>query len=135
MLGDDTPETMSLAPSSPTGAWAEHRLRGCDWAAAQHEHTLARTHCPAGPESTGSRPLRPAGIPFDDPRVADSETVTAKATGMARDLLIVGGGAIGIEYATIFSALGIPVRARGNQVILVPAWPRRAGTASTWPCS
>jgi len=93
--------------------------------------------------ATGSRPLRPPGIPFDDPRVADSETLTAKVTGMARNLLIVGGGAIGIEYATIFSALGIPitildaaprlatmmdaeisrrleqvVRGRGNQVIL-----------------
>ncbi len=59
--------------------------------------------------ATGSRPLRPPGIPFDDPRVADSETVTAKTTGNPRDLLIVGGGAIGIEYATIFSALGTPV--------------------------
>ena len=93
--------------------------------------------------ATGSRPLRPPGIPFDDPRVADSETLTAKVTGMARNLLIVGGGAIGIEYATIFSALGIPItildaaprlatmmdaeisrrleqifRGRGNQVIL-----------------
>ena len=26
-----------------------------------------------------------------------------------RELLIVGGGAIGVEYATIFSALGVPV--------------------------
>ncbi len=59
--------------------------------------------------ATGSRPLRPAGIPFDDPGVADSETVATKATGRPRELLIVGGGAIGIEYATIFSALGIPV--------------------------
>ncbi len=92
--------------------------------------------------ATGSRPLRPPGVPFGDPRVADSETVT-NITRKPRELLIVGGGAIGIEYATIFSALGIPVtildaaprlatmmdaeisgrleqvvRARGNQVIL-----------------
>ena len=91
---------------------------------------------------TGSRPLRPPGIPFDDPGVADSETVTTKVTGKPRELLIVGG-AIGIEYVTIFSALGISitildaaprlatmmdaeisgrleqvVRARGNRVIL-----------------
>ena len=94
--------------------------------------------------ATGSRPLRPSGIPFDDRSVADSETFTAKASPhKPRELLIVGGGAIGIEYATIFSALGIPVtildaaprlatmmdaeisarleqvfRARGNQVVL-----------------
>ncbi len=92
--------------------------------------------------ATGSRPLRPPGVPFDDPFVADSETV-ADMTHMPRELLIVGGGAIGIEYATIFSALGSSVtildaaprlaammdgeisrrleqvvRARGNQVIL-----------------
>ncbi len=45
--GDDTPETMSFAPSSPTRAWVERRLRGCAWAAAQVEDTPARTHCPA----------------------------------------------------------------------------------------
>ncbi|MFI5063589.1 MAG: FAD-dependent oxidoreductase [Streptosporangiales bacterium] len=94
--------------------------------------------------ATGSRPLRPPSVPFDDPSVADSETFPAKATPHTpRELLIVGGGAIGIEYATIFSALGIPItildaaprlatmmdaeisgrleqvfRGRGNQVIL-----------------
>ena len=92
--------------------------------------------------ATGSRPLRPPGVPFDDPCVADSETI-ADMPERPRELLIVGGGAIGIEYATIFSALGTSVtildaaprlaammdgeisrrleqvvRARGNQVIL-----------------
>jgi hypothetical protein len=32
MPGDDTPETVSLAPSSPARAWGERRLRGCAWA-------------------------------------------------------------------------------------------------------
>ena len=58
--------------------------------------------------ATGSRPLRPAGVPFDDPCVFDSETITNIAR-RPRELLIVGGGAIGVEYATIFSALGVPV--------------------------
>lgn len=58
--------------------------------------------------ATGSRPLRPASIPFDDPYVFDSETITQIA-GKPREMLIVGGGAIGAEYATIFSALGVPV--------------------------
>ena len=35
MLGDDKPETMSLAPSSPVRAWDERRLRGRAWAAAR----------------------------------------------------------------------------------------------------
>ena len=58
--------------------------------------------------ATGSRPLRPAGVPFDDPCVFDSETVLNIAR-KPREMLIVGGGAIGVEYATIFSALGVPV--------------------------
>ena len=58
--------------------------------------------------ATGSRPLRPPGVPFADPCVFDSETV-AGIGRKPRDLLIVGGGAIGIEYATIFAALGVPV--------------------------
>ena len=58
--------------------------------------------------ATGSRSLRPSGVPFDDPCVFDSETVAGIAR-KPRELLIVGGGAIGVEYATIFSALGVPV--------------------------
>ena len=58
--------------------------------------------------ATGSRPLRPASVPFDDPCVFDSETIASIAR-RPRELLIVGGGAIGIEYDTIFAALGVPV--------------------------
>ncbi len=58
--------------------------------------------------ATGSRPLRPASVPFDDPWVFDSEEIM-EIRGRPRDILIVGGGPIGVEYATIFSALGVPV--------------------------
>ncbi len=58
--------------------------------------------------ATGSSPLRPASVPFDDPCVFDSETI-AGIGRRPRELLIVGGGAIGVEYATIVSALGVPV--------------------------
>jgi NAD(P) transhydrogenase len=58
--------------------------------------------------ATGSRPLRPASVPFDDPCVFDSETITG-ITRRPGELLIVGGGAIGVEYATILSALDVPV--------------------------
>jgi Pyridine nucleotide-disulphide oxidoreductase len=44
--------------------------------------------------ATGSRPLRPAGVPFDDPCVFDSETI-AGIGRRRRELLIVGGGALG----------------------------------------
>ncbi len=70
--------------------------------------TDTRLHADGVIIATGSRPLRPAGVPFGDPCVFDSETVMNIAR-KPRELLIVGGGAIGVEYATIFSALGVPV--------------------------
>jgi NAD(P) transhydrogenase len=70
--------------------------------------TQTRLHAGRVIIATGSSPLRPPGVPFDDPCVFDSETVMNIAR-KPRELLIVGGGAIGVEYATIFSALGVPV--------------------------
>jgi len=58
--------------------------------------------------ATGSRPLRPASVPFEDPWVFDSEEIM-ELGDRPRDILIVGGGPVGVEYASIFSALGVPV--------------------------
>jgi NAD(P) transhydrogenase len=55
--------------------------------------------------ATGSRPFRPPGIPFDDPDVLDSETARDLDRPM-KSLIVVGGGAVGCEYASIFMALG-----------------------------
>ena len=56
--------------------------------------------------ATGSRPLRPATIPFDDPRVYDSDTILEMAR-LPRSLTIIGGGTIGCEYACLFKVLGL----------------------------
>jgi NAD(P) transhydrogenase len=58
--------------------------------------------------ATGSVPTRPAGVPFDDPRVHDSDEILAMAR-LPHSLAVVGAGVIGCEYATIFAALGIRV--------------------------
>jgi NAD(P) transhydrogenase len=58
--------------------------------------------------ATGSQPLRPRGIPFDDPRVFDSENLL-ELQQVPRTVLVVGGGPIGCEYASIFMALGVAV--------------------------
>ncbi|MCW2911828.1 MAG: FAD-dependent pyridine nucleotide-disulfide oxidoreductase [Actinomycetia bacterium] len=87
----------------------EARLEGEHTVVARAgDGTQMRLHAERVIIATGSRPLRPASVPFDDPCVFDSETVTG-ITRKPRELLIVGGGAIGVEYATIFSALGVPV--------------------------
>jgi NAD(P) transhydrogenase len=58
--------------------------------------------------ATGSRPFRPANVPFDDPDVHDSETVLDIDRPFT-SLVVVGGGAVGCEYASIFTALGVEV--------------------------
>lgn len=58
--------------------------------------------------ATGSRPSHPASLPWDDPRVTDSEGILEIAELPGR-LLVVGGGAVGCEYASIFTALGVEV--------------------------
>ena len=58
--------------------------------------------------ATGSRPFRPRDMPFDDPDVHDSETVLDIDRPFT-SLVVVGGGAVGCEYASIFTALGVKV--------------------------
>jgi len=58
--------------------------------------------------ASGSRPVRPESIPFDDPGICDSDTILALQY-IPKDILIVGGGPVGVEYATICHALGARV--------------------------
>lgn len=58
--------------------------------------------------SVGTKPYRPANIPFDARTVLDSDDFI-KEPRIPRSLTVVGGGVIGLEYATIFSALDVPV--------------------------
>ncbi len=55
--------------------------------------------------AVGSQPVEIPGFPHDDPRVIDS-TGALKLEGIPEKLLIVGGGIIGLEMATVFNALG-----------------------------
>jgi NAD(P) transhydrogenase len=58
--------------------------------------------------ATGSRPLRPRSIPFDDPAVFDADGIYG-LTALPASIFIAGGGPIGVEFATIFSMLGARV--------------------------
>jgi NAD(P) transhydrogenase len=80
-------------------------------------HTLS-VRCPDESEWTvsgervliavGTVPHRPDTIPFDDYHVIDSDTLI-DTPRVPRSLTVIGAGVIGIEYATIFSALDVPV--------------------------
>ena len=58
--------------------------------------------------ATGSVPTRPTDVPFEDPRVHDSDEIL-ELERLPRTLAVVGAGVIGCEYTTIFGALGIKV--------------------------
>ncbi|MXO70123.1 Si-specific NAD(P)(+) transhydrogenase [Alteraurantiacibacter buctensis] len=58
--------------------------------------------------AVGTAPFRPPHIPFNDVNVFDSDSFIAKPR-LPRSLTVVGGGVIGVEYATIFAALDVPV--------------------------
>jgi NAD(P) transhydrogenase len=58
--------------------------------------------------ATGSSPLRPGNIPFEHELIYDSDEIL-QMKRIPRTMLVVGGGAIGTEYASIFSAMGVEV--------------------------
>jgi len=58
--------------------------------------------------ATGSRPRNPPEIPFDGERIVDSRSVL-DISSVPSSMIILGGGVIGSEYATIFAALGVKV--------------------------
>ncbi|MCB1481931.1 MAG: Si-specific NAD(P)(+) transhydrogenase [Rhodobiaceae bacterium] len=58
--------------------------------------------------AVGTQPFRPDHIPFDKTRVFDSDEIL-ELERLPRTLTVIGGGVIGVEYATIFSALDVPV--------------------------
>ena len=68
--------------------------------------------------ATGSRPHHPADVPFDDPDVYDSEGILG-LDRLPEHLLVVGGGAVGAEYASIFADLGSQVTlvSRGTRLL------------------
>ena len=56
--------------------------------------------------ATGSRPQRPNGSAFQLPGVFDTDTILYRERGAPKAIVIVGGGAVGVEFATICRALG-----------------------------
>jgi len=58
--------------------------------------------------AVGTEPARPAEIPFDDVTIIDTDGfLTLKH--LPTSMVIVGGGVIGTEYASILATMGVPV--------------------------
>jgi NAD(P) transhydrogenase len=58
--------------------------------------------------ATGSRPARPAAIEFDEESIIDSDGILNLAH-IPQSLVVVGAGVIGVEYASMFAAVGTKV--------------------------
>jgi len=66
----------------------------------------------------GTRTRRPDNVPFDGDAIMDSDEIL-ELNRIPKKLLVVGGGVIGLEYATIFKALDIEVTVlESNEYIL-----------------
>ena len=69
--------------------------------------------------ATGSRPFRPPEVPFDHRDVYDADD----ALGIehpVRSVVVIGGGAVACEYASIFAALGSDVTIVESGPALLP---------------
>ncbi|MFZ0789985.1 MAG: dihydrolipoyl dehydrogenase [Chromatiaceae bacterium] len=78
--------------------------------------TVTFDHCVI---ACGSSPVKIPGFPHEDPRVMDS-TDALEIQGVPERLLVVGGGIIGLEMASVYSALGARIEVVELQDQLMP---------------
>jgi NAD(P) transhydrogenase len=58
--------------------------------------------------ATGTKPARPGSVAFDDKTIIDSDGII-HLERVPRSMVVAGAGVIGIEYASMFAALGTKV--------------------------
>ena len=69
--------------------------------------------------AVGSQPIKIPSFPNDDPRLMDS-TDALKLEDIPKKLLIIGGGIIGLEMATVYNALGSKITVVEMQDQIIP---------------
>jgi len=71
--------------------------------------------------ATGTRPAESATVPLNNRNIINSDQILSLAE-MPKSLIVVGGGVIGVEYASMFAALDV-------RVVLIEKQPRLLGFA------
>src|SRR3954449_11633915 len=59
--------------------------------------------------AAGTKPARPSSVQFDDRTIIDSDGLLKLENRVPRTMTVVGAGVIGVEYASMFGALGTKV--------------------------
>ncbi len=78
--------------------------------------TVAFEHCII---AAGSSVAKISGFPYDDPRIIDS-TGALQLAEIPKRLLVIGGGIIGLEMATVYDALGSKITVVELMDALIP---------------
>ncbi len=70
--------------------------------------------------AVGTVPYRPADVEFDDRTVVDSDGILRLENRLPRTMAVIGAGVIGVEYASMFAALGTKVTLVDQRQRLLP---------------
>lgn len=93
-----------IAMVTGTGRFADaHSIWITDGTGRDHKITSDKIIIAAG-----TRPARPDSVDFDDRTIVDSDGVI-NLEAVPRSMVVVGAGVIGMEYASMFAALGTKV--------------------------
>jgi NAD(P) transhydrogenase len=84
--------------------------------------------------AVGTTPYRPAEIPFNGTTVVDSDEVLGLAR-LPHSIAVIGAGVIGVEYATIFSALDLNVTLIEPRPTSLTSSTARSSTTSRSSCA
>ncbi len=104
----------------------EHTLRIHDESGEVQDTTVSAEHVVI---AVGTRPARPEGVAFDDRRVIDSDGILRLEHHVPPTMTVVGAGVIGVEFTSMFAAMGTRVTLVDARERLLPAIDREIATA------
>jgi NAD(P) transhydrogenase len=89
--------------------WLPGEARFVDENTVKMDHDDEPIHAQRFVIACGTRPARPGSVEFDDKTIIDSDGLLKLEHHVPRSMIIVGAGVIGVEYASMFGALGTKV--------------------------
>ena len=88
--------------------YGEARFLDPHWLLVQQAGGSIEHHAHVIVIAVGTEPARPADIPFDEDTIIDTDGFL-RLKHLPASMVIVGGGVIGTEYASILAMMGVPV--------------------------